>query len=63
MPAAMLASVLVGVIRMVADYTHDPAVVLAGLNQWLVERTHASLTRFAFGQDQFLAFWTFPARG
>jgi hypothetical protein len=44
LPAAMLVSVLVGAIRMVADYSHDPAVVLAGLNQRLVGRTHGGFS-------------------
>jgi serine phosphatase RsbU (regulator of sigma subunit) len=44
LPAAMLVSVLVGAIRMVADYSHEPAVVLAGLNQRLVGRTHGGFS-------------------
>ncbi len=38
MPAAMLVSVLVGAIRGVAEYTADPAALLASLNQRLVGR-------------------------
>jgi phosphoserine phosphatase RsbU/P len=38
LPAAMLVSVLVGAIRGVADYTHDPAEMLANLNERLVGR-------------------------
>jgi len=38
LPAAMLVSVLVGAIRGVADYTSDPAELLANLNQRLVGR-------------------------
>ena len=38
MPAAMLVSVLVGAIRGVAEYTSDPAELLANLNQRLVGR-------------------------
>jgi phosphoserine phosphatase RsbU/P len=44
LPAAMLVSVLVGAIRMVAEYSHDPAVVLAGLNQRLIGRTHGGFS-------------------
>ena len=38
LPAAMLVSVLVGAIRGVADYTSEPAELLANLNQRLVGR-------------------------
>jgi serine phosphatase RsbU (regulator of sigma subunit) len=38
LPAAMLVSVLVGAIRGVADYTTDPAELLANLNERLVGR-------------------------
>ncbi len=38
LPAAMLVSVLVGAIRGVAEYTSDPAELLANLNQRLVGR-------------------------
>lgn len=38
LPAAMLVSVLVGAIRGVADYTLDPAELLANLNERLVGR-------------------------
>jgi hypothetical protein len=44
LPAAMMVSVLVGAIRMVAEYSHDPTVVLAGLNQRLVGRTHGGFS-------------------
>ncbi|MGA7343533.1 MAG: SpoIIE family protein phosphatase [Terracidiphilus sp.] len=39
LPAAMLVSVLVGAIRGVAEYTSDPAELLANLNQRLIGRT------------------------
>jgi drug/metabolite transporter (DMT)-like permease len=38
LPAAMLVSVLIGAIRGVADYTEDPAEMLANLNERLVGR-------------------------
>ncbi|HVN94414.1 MAG TPA: SpoIIE family protein phosphatase [Terracidiphilus sp.] len=38
LPAAMLVSVLVGAIRAVAEYTQDPAELLANLNKRLVGR-------------------------
>jgi hypothetical protein len=38
LPAAMLVSVLVGAIRGVAEYTNDPAELLANLNERLVGR-------------------------
>ena len=38
LPAAMLVSVLVGAIRGVAEYTSEPAELLANLNQRLVGR-------------------------
>lgn len=40
LPAAMLVSVLVGAIRSTADYTTDPAEILASLNERLVGRTN-----------------------
>lgn len=40
LPAAMLVSVLVGAIRGVADYTVDPAELLASLNERLIGRTN-----------------------
>ncbi len=43
LPAAMLVSVLVGAIRGVAEYTSDPAELLANLNQRLVGREGGSL--------------------
>ncbi len=43
LPAAMLVSVLVGAMRGVAEYTHDPAEILANLNQRLVGRVAGSL--------------------
>jgi phosphoserine phosphatase RsbU/P len=39
LPAAMMVSVLVGAIRTLAAFTHDPAEVLAQLNERLVGRT------------------------
>jgi len=39
LPAAMLVSVLVGAIRSAAEYTEDPAELLANLNERLVGRT------------------------
>ncbi|HVC46490.1 MAG TPA: SpoIIE family protein phosphatase [Terracidiphilus sp.] len=44
LPAAMLVSVLVGSIRTVAAYTHEPSVVLAQLNERLVGRTQGSFS-------------------
>jgi phosphoserine phosphatase RsbU/P len=44
LPAAMLVSVLVGAIRAAADYTNDPAEMLANLNERLVGRTHGSFS-------------------
>jgi hypothetical protein len=44
LPAAMLVSVLVGAIRGVAEYTSEPAELLANLNQRLVGRVAGSLS-------------------
>jgi phosphoserine phosphatase RsbU/P len=44
LPAAMLVSVLVGAIRGVAEYTQDPAELLASLNERLVGRGGASFS-------------------
>jgi hypothetical protein len=44
LPAAMLVSVLVGAIRGVAEYTQDPAQLLASLNERLVGRGGASFS-------------------
>ena len=44
LPAAMLVSVLVGAIRGVAEYTSDPAELLANLNQRLVGRVAGSFS-------------------
>jgi sigma-B regulation protein RsbU (phosphoserine phosphatase) len=44
LPAAMLVSVLVGAIRGVAEYTTDPAELLASLNERLVGRGGASFS-------------------
>ena len=44
MPAAMLVSVLVGAIRGVAEYTCDPAELLANLNQRLIGRVGDSFS-------------------
>jgi hypothetical protein len=44
LPAAMLVSVLVGAIRGVAEYTQEPAELLANLNQRLVGRVAGSLS-------------------
>jgi hypothetical protein len=44
LPAAMLVSVLVGAIRGVAEYTSDPAELLASLNERLVGRGGASFS-------------------
>jgi phosphoserine phosphatase RsbU/P len=46
LPAAMLVSVLVGAIRTAANYTSDPAEILAQLNERLLGRTHGG---FAIG--------------
>ncbi|HWE85596.1 MAG TPA: SpoIIE family protein phosphatase [Terracidiphilus sp.] len=47
LPAAMLVSVLVGAIRATAEFTHDPAKLLAGLNDRLVGRAGGALTTAA----------------
>lgn len=44
LPAAMLVSVLVGAIRGVAEYTEDPAELLANLNERLVGRGGGSFS-------------------
>jgi serine phosphatase RsbU (regulator of sigma subunit) len=44
LPAAMLVSVLVGAIRGVAEYTDDPAELLASLNERMVGRTNGSFS-------------------
>ena len=44
LPAAMLVSVLVGAIRGVAEYTSDPAELLANLNQRLVGRVSGAFS-------------------
>ena len=44
LPAAMLVSVLVGAIRGVAEYTTDPAELLANLNQRLVGRANGAFS-------------------
>jgi hypothetical protein len=44
LPAAMLVSVLVGAIRGVAEYTKDPAELLANLNERLFGRSGGSLS-------------------
>lgn len=44
LPAAMLVSVLVGAIRSTADYTADPAEILANLNERLVGRTSGAFS-------------------
>jgi hypothetical protein len=44
LPAAMLVSVLVGAIRGVAEYTSDPAELLANLNDRLVGRVSGSFS-------------------
>lgn len=44
LPAAMLVSVLVGAIRSTADYTTDPAEILASLNERLVGRTNGAFS-------------------
>jgi len=44
LPAAMLVSVLVGAVRAVADYTRNPAELLANLNERLVGRTQGSFS-------------------
>ncbi len=44
LPAAMLVSVLVGATRGVAEYTADPAELLASLNERLVGRTNGSFS-------------------
>ena len=47
LPAAMLVSVLVGAIRGVADYTKDPAELLANLNERLISRSGSLSTALA----------------
>jgi hypothetical protein len=44
LPAAMLVSVLVGAIRGAADYTKDPAALLARLNERLIGRTQGGFS-------------------
>jgi phosphoserine phosphatase RsbU/P len=44
LPAAMLVSVLVGAVRTAAAYTHDPAEVLAQLNERLLGRTNGGFS-------------------
>jgi hypothetical protein len=44
LPAAMLVSVLVGAIRGVAEYTVDPAELLASLNERLIGRTNGGFS-------------------
>jgi sigma-B regulation protein RsbU (phosphoserine phosphatase) len=44
LPAAMMVSVLVGAIRGVAEYTEDPARILASLNERLIGRTHGGFS-------------------
>lgn len=44
LPAAMLVSVLVGAIRSAADYTTDPAEILANLNERLVGRANGAFS-------------------
>ena len=44
LPAAMLVSVLVGAIRATADYSRDPAQILAKLNERLVGRADCALS-------------------
>jgi serine phosphatase RsbU (regulator of sigma subunit) len=44
LPAAMLVSVLVGAFRAIADFTHDPAQILAHLNERLVGRAGAGFS-------------------
>lgn len=44
LPAAMLVSMLVGVIRATAAYTHEPDEVLAQLNERLMGRTHGGFS-------------------
>jgi serine phosphatase RsbU (regulator of sigma subunit) len=44
LPAAMLVSVLVGAIRGVAEYTQDPAELLASLNERLIGRTRGGFS-------------------
>src|SRR6202034_4087741 len=44
LPAAMLVSVLIGAIRGVAEYTKDPAELLARLNERLIGRTQGGFS-------------------
>jgi hypothetical protein len=44
LPAAMLVSVIVGAIRSSAEYTGDPAELLANLNERLIGRTQGSFS-------------------
>lgn len=44
LPAAMLVSMLVGVIRTAVGYTHEPDEVLAQLNERLLGRTHGGFS-------------------
>jgi serine phosphatase RsbU (regulator of sigma subunit) len=40
LPAALLVSMLVGSVRSVAEYSHDPSLILGKLNDRLMGRTH-----------------------
>ena len=44
MPAAMTVSLLVGTVRTLAHYTHDPAEILAAMNQRLLGRSNGGFT-------------------
>ena len=57
LPAAMLVSVLVGAIRGVAEYTSEPAELLANLNQRLIGRVAGSLSTPMVAQIFAMARW------
>jgi len=44
MPAAMTVSLLVGTVRTLAHYTHNPAEILAAMNQRMLARSHGGFT-------------------
>jgi Stage II sporulation protein E (SpoIIE) len=51
MPAAMTVSLLVGTIRTVAHYTHDPAGILTAMNQQLIGRGSGFTTALVLHLD------------
>jgi sigma-B regulation protein RsbU (phosphoserine phosphatase) len=44
MPAAMTVSLLVGTVRTLAHYTHDPAEILAAMNRRMIGRSNGGFT-------------------